>query len=211
MAITPWRVKGRELANCNCDYGCPCQFNSLPTDGTCRAVVGYEIDEGHYGDVRLDGVRAAMVVSWPGAVHEGDGTLLAIVDESASEDQRQAMVRLMHGEDSEEMATMWWVYAAMSPNKLEPVYAPIDLSVDVEERVGHLRIPGLVDMSAEPIRNPVTGAVHRARIDLPHGFEYQIAEIGSASAKVTGPIPMTMESSYGQFAELHLNQSGVVR
>src|SRR5205085_12520038 len=34
-----WRVKATELANCNCAYGCPCQFNSLPTHGNCRAAV----------------------------------------------------------------------------------------------------------------------------------------------------------------------------
>ena len=211
MTGTPWTIKGRELANCNCDYGCPCQFNALPTHGDCRAVVGYEIHEGHHGDISLDGVRAAMVVSWPGPVHEGDGTLLAIVDESATDAQRQAMVRLMHGEDSDEMATMWWIYAAMSPNKLEPVFAPIDLAIDVAERIGPLRVPDLIEMRAEPIRNPITGAVHRARIDLPHGFEYKIAEIGSGSAEVQGPIPMSLTKSYGQFADLHLNQSGVIR
>ena len=25
-----WEIKGREFGNCNCDYGCPCQFNALP-------------------------------------------------------------------------------------------------------------------------------------------------------------------------------------
>jgi len=55
MAVE-WRVKGTELANCNCAYGCPCQFNALPTHGDCRAAVGYEIEEGHFGSVRLDGL-----------------------------------------------------------------------------------------------------------------------------------------------------------
>ena len=74
-----------------------------------------------------------------------------------------------------------------------------------------MTIPGLVEMSGEPIRNPVTGAEHRARIDLPHGFEYEIAEIGSASSTVKGPLAMELKNSYGQFAELHLSDSGVVR
>ena len=33
-----WTIRGREFANCNCSYGCPCQFNALPTDGTCKAA-----------------------------------------------------------------------------------------------------------------------------------------------------------------------------
>jgi hypothetical protein len=48
MAIE-WRVKGTELVNCNCAYGCPRQFNALPTHGDCRAAVGYQIEEGHFG------------------------------------------------------------------------------------------------------------------------------------------------------------------
>ena len=74
-----------------------------------------------------------------------------------------------------------------------------------------MSIPGIIEMAGEPIRNPVTGAEHRARIDLPDGFEYKIAEIRSASPSVKGPIAIELKDSYGQFAELHLSDSGVVR
>jgi hypothetical protein len=64
--MTPWEFKGRELVNCSCEYGCPCQFNALPDKGHCYGLVGIIIDEGRYGDVRLDGLRIAMVFKWPG-------------------------------------------------------------------------------------------------------------------------------------------------
>ena len=44
----------------------------------------------------------------------------------------------------------------------------------------------------------MTGAVHRARIDLPHGFEYAVAEVGSASSTITGPIAFDLKNSYVQ-------------
>jgi hypothetical protein len=210
MANT-WEIKGRELVNCNCAYGCPCQFNALPTHGDCRAVIGYQIDRGHHREVSLDGLRAALIASWPGATHQGNGTMQAIVDERADGHQREALRKIIHGEHTKDMATMWWVFSAMSPNKLETLYRPIDFEVDIEKRAGRMSIPGIVEMSAEPIRNPVTGAEHRARIDLPHGFEYAIAEMGSASSSVKGPIAMELKNSYGQFAELHLSDSGIVR
>jgi hypothetical protein len=134
-----------------------------------------------------------------------------IVDERADASQREALRRIIHWEDTKEMATMWWVFSAMSPNKLETLFKPIDFEVDVEKRTGRMNIPEIVEMSAEPIRNPVTGAEHRARIDLPHGFEYKIAEMGSASSSVKGALAMELKNSYGQFAELHLTDSGVVR
>ena len=210
VVMTKWTIKGRELVNCNCAYGCPCQFNALPTHGDCRAVMGYQIDEGRHGEVRLDGLKAALIVSWPGPVHGGNGTMQVVVEERADARQREALRRIIHGEDTKDVATMWWVYSAMSPNKLETLYKPIDLEIDIEKRTGRLSIAGLVEMSAVPIRNPVTGNVHRARIDLPAGFEYRIAEIASASATVKGAIAMELKNSYGQFAELHLSESGVV-
>ena len=54
-----WTLHGREFANCNCAYGCPCQFNALPTHGNCRAVVGIQVDKGNHGSVKLDGLRMA--------------------------------------------------------------------------------------------------------------------------------------------------------
>jgi hypothetical protein len=99
----------------------------------------------------------------------------------------------------------------MSPNKLETLSKPISLAIDVENRTGYISIPGVFETEGEPIRNIVTGDIHRARIDLPHGFEYEIAEMGSASTKATGDIKLNFENSYGQFAELHLSHMGVVR
>ena len=208
---TTWQINARELANCNCAFGCPCQFNALPTHGNCKAVIGYQIDDGHYGDVPLGGLRAALIASWPGPIHEGNGTMQVIVDERADPRQREALRKIIHGEDTEDMATMWWVYSAMSSKKLATLYKPIDFHVDIEKRTGRMSIPGIAEMSGEPIRNPVTGAEHRARIDLPHGFEYTSAEMGSASSSVKGPIAMELKNSYGQFCELHLSGSGVIR
>ena len=205
-----WRIKGRELVNCNCAFGCPCQFNALPTEGNCRAVLAYQIDEGYHGDVRFDDLKAVVMVSWPGPVHEGNGTMQIIIEERANARQRDSLRKIIQGEDTKDVATMWWVYSAMSPNKLETLYKPIDLAIDIEKRTGSLNIAGLVETSAEPIRNPVTGAEHRARINLPNGFEYRIAEMASASSSVKGAVAMELKNSYGQLAELHLSGNGVV-
>jgi hypothetical protein len=76
-----WRVAGEEVGNCNCAWGCPCQFNALPTHGRCEGFSARQIREGYFGDIRLDGVRFAGIYSWPGAIHEGNGTRQLIVDE----------------------------------------------------------------------------------------------------------------------------------
>ena len=210
--MTSWEIRGRELANCNCSYACPCQFNARPTDGTCQAAVGYQIDQGHYGDVRLDGLRTAATYKWPGAVHEGNGEMQLIIDERASPEQREALHKIMTGQDTNEMATMWWVFSAMCPTQHETLFKPIEMEVDVQGRRGRVVVRDVFKTTAEPIKNPVTGADHRVRIDLPHGFEYSIAEIGAGTTHSQGLIELDRtRDSYAQFAELHLTNEGVVR
>ena len=209
--MTAWYIKGKEFANCNCSYGCPCQFNALPTTGFCTATVGFQFDEGRHGDVVLDGLRAAAIYAWPGPVHGGNGRMQLVIDERADATQRAAIERIMTGKDTKDAATMWWVFAAMCPTKLPTLFKPIDFSVDVDARKGRLVVPGLVESVGEPIRNPVTGLEHRARIDLPHGFEYELAEVGSGRTSTQGEIQLEHDKTYGQFARLHLNQDGVVR
>jgi hypothetical protein len=56
---TSWRIAGEEVVNCNCSWGCPCQFNALPTTGRCEALLASQISDGYFGNTRLDGVRFA--------------------------------------------------------------------------------------------------------------------------------------------------------
>ena len=110
MAVSvEWELKATEFANCNCSYGCPCQFNGLPTHGNCRYVAGFQIEQGHFGDVGLDGLRAVTMAIWPGAVHEGNGTMQMVIDERADARQRDALAKILTGQETLDMATMWWV------------------------------------------------------------------------------------------------------
>lgn len=206
--MIPWVIKATTFLNCNCAYGCPCQFNALPTPGDCRAVSGYQIHEGHFGETRLDGLKAALIVAWPGAIHEGNGTMQLVIDERADPEQRAALVAILSGEETEPMATIWSVVGAMCPTKLDPLYHPIEFTTDVAARRARLAIPDLVEAAGEPIRNPVTGAEHRARIDLPESFEFRLAEIASGTTRARGSIPLDLKDSHAHFAEIHLGNSG---
>lgn len=205
-----WSFRGREFTNCNCAYGCPCQFNALPTYGDCRAVMGIQIDSGHHGDTALDGLRFAGIFDWPGPIHLGNGQVQPIVDRRASEAQRNAILRIVSGEDTEPGATIFNVFAATLVKVYPPVFADIDLDVDVGKRRARLNVRGYIEQRGEPIVNPVTGKEFRGRIDLPNGFEYAIAEIGRGWSKATGPLSFELADSHGYFAELHLSDRGVV-
>jgi len=210
--MTYWEFKGRELVNCTCEYGCNCQFNALPDKGHCHAVAAVHIDEGKHGNTGLDGLNFVGLFKWPGPIHEGHGEVLPIVDERADPQQRDALLKIMSGQDTDPFATVFAVFATTMEKVHEPVFAPIEFKVAVDERRGKLSIPGYVEMTGEPIRNPVSGAEFRGQIRLPNGFEYEVAEIGSASSRTTGgPMEIEIESKYAQFANLHLSSHGVVR
>ncbi len=211
MSDVQWRIKGREFTNCNCAYGCPCQFNGLPTHGNCQAVVGVEIQEGHHGNVRLNGLNFAAVVAWPGPIHEGKGHIVPIVDERASAEQRQALLRIMSGQDTEPGATIFQVFSTTYEKVYDPVFTKVEFTIDVDARKATLKASNLVEGRGEPILNSVTGKEHRARIDLPNGFEYTVAEVGRGFTKTSGPVQVNLQDSHAHFANIHMTQNGVVR
>ena len=129
----------------------------------------------------------------------------------ANDAQREAIRRIAYNEDTEEMKNHYAIYNAMSSTVLDPIIAPIELEADIETRTATGRVPGLIESSAEPIKNPISGEEHRARIELPNGFEFTVAEMGSGTSTTQDPIPLQFSDSYAQFNELHLNQDGVIR
>ena len=209
--MTSWEIKGRELVNCSCEYGCNCQFNALPDKGHCHAVAGIQIEHGHHGDTRLDGLRIAAIFKWPGPIHEGNGEAIAFVDAKADAKQRESLLKIMTGQDTDPFATMFAVYASTVTRMNDPVFTDIDLQIDVDARKGRIFVKDYIDTVGTPILNKVTGAESRAQIVLPEGFEYTVAEVGSATSRTTGPVEVALTDTYGQFARLHLNNHGVVR
>jgi hypothetical protein len=180
MAYVDWLIKGPKIASCNCDYGCPCEFNGRPTQGICEGLEAHRIDEGYFGDLRLDGLVIAARYRWPGPVHEGGGTVEGIIDERASPAQRDALLTILGGKE-QEPTTVYNIYGATIARELEPVFAPIRFACDLDARTGELEVPGVMKLTIEPIRNPVTGGPHRAQIRLPEGFEFREAEVASGS------------------------------
>lgn len=210
MPDTSWTIKGREFIHCNCAYGCPCQFNALPTHGNCQAVGAVHIDEGRHGDTDISGLAMALVVRWPGPIHEGRGEVVPIVDERADEQQREALLRIMSGLDTVEGGSFFQVFSTTYEKVHDPVVAPIDLQIDIDGRSARLNVPGVLEARGEPIRNAVTGEESRSQIRLPQGFEYDVAEIGRGWARTRGRIELELADSHAHFAELHMTESGVV-
>lgn len=211
MPQVDWYIEGVAFGNCSCDYGCPCQFESRPTGGFCRGFEVVRIERGHFGGVSLDGLYMATIYAWPGPIYEGNGQMQAIIDERATDAQRAALTTVVHGGETNDEATHWWVYHAMSSKVHPPLFKPITFEVDVAARTARVSIPGMLKANGRPIISPATGAPHRVQISVPNGIEFETAEIGSASTWATGAITLNLKGSYGQFNVLRHSGEGVVR
>ncbi len=171
MEIPNWRIDADLMESCNCDYGCPCNFNGYPTDGKCDTVTGFHIREGFYGDTLLDGVKLITVAAWPGAIHHGNGTVRLHVDESTSEAQREAIMMIFSGRarGNGPFELFAGTFSTIEP----PVFAPIEMHVD--GRSSWFRIPDLIDVQFEGFTNPVSGELQDIRVDMPQGFVFRTA------------------------------------
>ena len=208
MAQADWRLEGEWIKNCNCAFGCPCDFNAKPTYGECKGFLGMRIAKGHFNGTRLDGLSFFVTVHFPGPLHEGNGQAQPIIDERASPEQREALFGIMSGQNSAE-GTLFHIFSLIVTKMHEPIFAPVDFRFDKAGRTARLIIPGVLESEVEPIRNPVTGAAHRIQVVMPEGFEHIEGEVASANIRSTGAIKFETKQSHSTLAHVVQTPQGV--
>ena len=207
------------LDACNCDWGCPCQFNANPTHGNCEGISGYHIVSGSYGnndDVKLNGLNMALIASWPGPIHEGHGKASYYIDYRVDEKQFEALSNIITGKAG---GRPFAVYASTIEEFQKLKKASVKFQTkDIRSRVAvfgaEIRARGkrtreqstkdtIAEAWLEPIRNPVTGKVHRAIIEIPEGFESSRMDQASIKKLIAndGYLNFRYEGTYGSFSE----------
>ena len=204
-----WHIKGKQFGNCNCNYGCPCQFNAPPTDNYCHGMGAFLIEEGFFGDTDMSGVRSVSMLKWPGPIHEGKGQMQIIIDKDLTTNQQKAIQSIMYGENTEPMATAFSMYASTMEKIHEPLFKSIELNIDLESRRCNLHAEDIISTTTEPISNPITGEEHRATIGLPNGMEFREAEMASGSSKAMAAFKTNFKDTYAQIALLNLTPKGI--
>jgi len=210
MARVDWHIQGIDVSNCNCAWGCPCQFMSPPTRGNCRAGVVIRVERGHFGGTTLDGLAFGGLFAWPGAVHQGDGHAQPIVDVRADDAQRTALLKIMSGEETEPGATIFSVFASTYSKVYEPLFRAIRFAADIEARTAHVEIDGVFEARVTPIVNPVTGEAVRAQIVLPAGFEFDRAEAASSHVRThDATVSLGWDTGHAHLARLDMTGAGL--
>ena len=161
---TPYRMEGYWLETCNCDPGCNCNFGGFPDHGSCEALVGMQIDTGHFGDVDLSSLKVVLAIKWPKAIHEGNGTAAIFIDDSATEQQVQGLATILTGQ----VGGLPWEILATTLTALDgPILKPIKM--DVNGTKSGFSIDGILEARMTPLKNPVTGEDNEVHIVFPNG------------------------------------------
>jgi len=161
---TPWRLQAHWIEACNCPHGCNCQFGGFPNEGKCEGLFGAEVIDGRFGDVSLNGVRAAIIFKYPKAIHEGNGHVALFIDEKASQAQVDAFATILSGK----MGGMPWEALAGTIARFDgPIRKPVEISVAAER--SSVRVPGAIEMRLTPLKDPVSGDEKEVHITYPKG------------------------------------------
>lgn len=154
-----WSYTGDWITSCNCDWGCPCNFNARPTPGHCEGIVAAKIRDGKYGKISLKGLSIVAAAWWPGAIHEGNGVAQLYIDDKASKEQENAIVSIVTGQAG---GMPWSIFSKTFKTLLPPKRAPIEFKVQGKDTT--LKVGSAVNIASEPMKNPVTGADHFADV-----------------------------------------------
>jgi hypothetical protein len=205
--VTRWNFEAEFIQSCNCDYGCPCNFNGYPTHGNCEALNGFRIRRGTFGKTKLDGVTFAMAAWWPKAIHEGNGVGAVYVDPAATADQRKAIEEIASGKHG---GGVWEVFprtfAKMHPTKtakIEFVFKGHD---------SYFKVAGVGEVRSTHIKNPVTGEEFEGSIDLPNGIAWKHAEVTAIKkwSMNDGDLRATHENASGFVTTVKFTEKGCV-
>ena len=161
--MSTFRLAGEVLIACNCDWGCPCNFNARPSKGFCQGGWIWSIEHGQADGVTVDGLGVAVFSKWPGAIHEGGGRATCYVDARANDRQAGALTRVVRGE----FGGPWGIFIK-TYDLAAPVFAPFD--VRPAQHGSRATIGDIVELELQTIRNPVTKAEVHPEIVLPEGL-----------------------------------------
>ena len=115
------------------------------------------------GRVPLDGLNFSVYVNWPGAIHEGKGEGLILVDERADDRQRAAVATLMRGEAGGPWAVLAWTW----PKVHGPVAVPYEITFNGLS--SRLKAGSAVELEFATIKNPVTAPRSIPASSCPNG------------------------------------------
>jgi len=204
-----WRMKGEYLKNCNCAATCSCDTTGFPSPFKgCEGVLGMNIREGNFDAISLSGLKFAVIYHWPGALHEGNGTVVAFVDKKANPEQVNAIATILTGQ----AGGPWFEVLASIVTKVEgPHLVDIQFEFDKDKRRAKMVVPDHFETTSQPLVVPATGDEQRVILRLPTGMEYKEMEVAQTGVlKAKGTITFNHKNTHSSLAQVEHTDKGLV-
>ena len=187
-------LKGILLGACNCDWGCPCNFESRPTYDNCEGSYVWHVETGHYRGTPLDGCTFTFNGRFPGAPHEGNATAIVLVDEQANAQQSAALEAMVQDKPP------FSIFYSLTSTFLGFRFMPFNLKLNGIH--SSLSIPNTLELQLAPMKNPVTGLDELAILEKPTGVTSKHQELCSSEIdRLTAEgLSYDIAGKYGEFS-----------
>ena len=187
------QLTGNVLIACNCDWGCPCNFNARPSRGYCEGGWIWMIDRGQVNGIGVDGLGVALFAAWPGAIHEGGGRASCYLDDRADAAQRAALATLLTGEVGGPWGLFRKTYDLSGPD-------PARFDVNLAKHATRATVGEFVELELQKIRNPVTQAETHPEIVLPEGLVVKHGNVAASKVfRLRGGVQYDHSGQYAAF------------
>jgi hypothetical protein len=103
-----WSLKGSYVETCSCELMCPCNlsFDHGATYDYCRVTLAFNIKEGDVEGTDISGRKVVMIADSPKVMTDGNWKVGVYVDDSASDEQFDKLVKVFGGELGGPMASL---------------------------------------------------------------------------------------------------------
>lgn len=205
--MTQWNFEADYFTACNCEWGCPCNFNAPPTGGYCTGWGAWRIDRGSFDDTDLADTRFALYYAFPGPIEQGGGTACAYIDGSATAAQYSALEIIATGRAGGGIFELFSLQLVTSwlPTKRVAVH------FDCRDGIGTIAVDGIGAAESELLSYP-DGSVITPWVDLPHGIEYKRGLMTNAKRWWwrDRSINANYDNRYGALARVKFSEQGCI-
>jgi hypothetical protein len=141
-----YQLEGKLLEVCTCNILCPCWVGEDPDGGACRGVVAYHIDKGHVNGVDVSGTTLAGLADIPGNILEGNWRVVLYVDDNATPEQQDALLKVFTGKLGGPLAD----FAKLIGEIVAVERVPI--TFEVEKGKGRIKFGKVIEAELAPFR-----------------------------------------------------------
>jgi hypothetical protein len=141
-----YQLEGSLLEVCTCKVICPCWVGEDPDGGTCDGLIAWHIKSGTINEVDVSGLTLGLMAHIPGNVLKGNWRAVVFVDDKATPEQQDALLKVWTGQLGGPVADLaQLVGEVISVERASIVF-------EIEEGKGTLQVGQIIQAEITPLK-----------------------------------------------------------